>query len=88
MSWLSDAHSEWHAVHGAYACCPLDCGAISPEQAAAEDLMNFIAYTDEEAGDALPIRCAHCKARHATVDVVRACAELDALGKARDAATT
>ena len=80
MSWLSDAHDEWHAVNGAYNTnCPLDCGRISPEQAAAEDLMNFIAYEDEEAGNALPIRCAHCKARHASIDVVRACAELDAL---------
>ena len=34
MSYLSDAHAEWHAVNGAYATCPLDCGAISPAQAA------------------------------------------------------
>lgn len=23
---LSDAHSQWHAVHGRYAVCPMDCG--------------------------------------------------------------
>jgi hypothetical protein len=27
MSWLSEAHEEWHLVNGKYACCPLDCGA-------------------------------------------------------------
>lgn len=27
MSWISDAHQEWHHVHGQYAICPLDCGA-------------------------------------------------------------
>lgn len=27
MSWIVDAHYEWHAVHGANACCPLDCNA-------------------------------------------------------------
>ena len=27
MSWLSDAHQEWHHVNGRYAVCPLDCGA-------------------------------------------------------------
>ena len=26
MSWIVDAHYEWHAVHGALAVCPLDCG--------------------------------------------------------------
>ena len=31
MSHISDAHSEWHLVHGKYAVCPLDCGAQSPE---------------------------------------------------------
>lgn len=30
MSYLSEAHAEWHAVHGKYACCPLDCGAGEP----------------------------------------------------------
>lgn len=33
---LADAHRDWHNVNGAYAVCPLDCGAMSPEQAAAE----------------------------------------------------
>lgn len=26
MSWLADAHSEWHAVNGRNEVCPLDCG--------------------------------------------------------------
>lgn len=27
MSWLSEAHNEWHTVNGWNVCCPLDCGA-------------------------------------------------------------
>lgn len=27
MSYLSEAHQEWHTVHGKYEVCPLDCGA-------------------------------------------------------------
>lgn len=30
MSWIADAHREWHAVNGARATCPLDCGASEP----------------------------------------------------------
>ena len=30
MSYLSEAHAEWHAVNGRYAACPLDCGAGEP----------------------------------------------------------
>lgn len=26
MSYLSEAHAEWHAVNGHDAVCPLDCG--------------------------------------------------------------
>lgn len=29
MSWLADAHSEWHAVNGPYGC-PLDCAMSDP----------------------------------------------------------
>lgn len=78
MSYLSDAHRDWHAVNGAYNTeCPLDCGAISPEQAAAEDAYNAIAYADEQAGpDGCRIRCAHCKGKHADARTVRLCAEL------------
>jgi len=77
MSYLAEAHSDWHAAHGAYATCPLDCGAMSPEQAQAEDLMNTIAYEDEN-GTA-SIRCAHCKERHGSAAAVAACAALAAL---------
>lgn len=78
MSYLSDAHRDWHAVNGAYNTnCPLDCGAISPEQAEAEDAWAAIAYADEEAGEAgRRIRCAHCKDKHADARTVRLCAEL------------
>ena len=30
MSYLTEAHADWHAVHGQYAACPLDCGAGEP----------------------------------------------------------
>jgi hypothetical protein len=78
MTYLADAHRDWHAVNGAYAICPLDCGAMAPGQAEAEELSNWIAYTDSEA-DERRVRCAHCKDRHANADVVRACAALHEL---------
>jgi hypothetical protein len=27
MSYLSESHNQWHAIYGALAVCPLDCGA-------------------------------------------------------------
>ena len=27
MTYISEAHNEWHTVNGASAVCPLDCGA-------------------------------------------------------------
>jgi len=75
MSYLADAHREWHYVNGAYnSNCPLDCGAMSPEARAAEDAMMAEAYLIEEEGAVPTIRCAHCKGRHVTVDMVRVCA--------------
>ena len=35
MSWINDAHTEWHTVNGWRAVCPLDCGAA--EWLAADD---------------------------------------------------
>ena len=35
MSYLADAHSDWHAVNGANEICPLDCG-VGEAQAEAE----------------------------------------------------
>lgn len=32
MSYLSEAHSEWHSINGKYAVCPLDCGANEPDE--------------------------------------------------------
>jgi hypothetical protein len=37
MAWIQDAHYEWHAVHGRYAVCPLDCGAAEGLMAEAEE---------------------------------------------------
>lgn len=31
MSWLADAHREWHLVNGARSVCPLDCGVGEAE---------------------------------------------------------
>lgn len=77
MSWISDAHAQWHAVHGAYETCPLDCGAMSPEQREAEDLIEAIGYEDET-GTA-SIRCGTCPDRHRSAAAVRACGQLQAL---------
>jgi len=27
MSWLSEAHNDWHTINGRNVTCPLDCGA-------------------------------------------------------------
>lgn len=27
MSWLSEAHNDWHTANGWDRVCPLDCGA-------------------------------------------------------------
>lgn len=77
MSYLADAHSEWHAVHGAYAICPLDCGAMSPEQAEAEEADNTMSYYDEH-GTA-SITCGACGGTHKAVDAVKACYFLQGL---------
>jgi len=26
MSWIADAHRDWHTAHGQNVVCPLDCG--------------------------------------------------------------
>lgn len=30
MSYIAEAHAEWHFVHGKFASCPLDCGVNEP----------------------------------------------------------
>ncbi|QOK22339.1 hypothetical protein IGS73_14805 [Janibacter indicus] len=61
---LAEAHSQWHAIHGKYAVCDLDCGAN-------EGLM---AEYEEMAQVAHPqVACGHCKGRH-TIAGVAACA--------------
>jgi len=49
MSYLSEAHSEWHLVNGQNACCPLDCGASEvyhdpTEYMTDEELAEYDAY--------------------------------------------
>ena len=59
MSWLADAHRDWHTVNGANAMCPLDCGANEADEG----------YDDEQ--PAL-VRCGWCHELQ-TIDEVRAC---------------
>lgn len=61
---LSDAHAQWHAIHGRNTACPLDCGVGEAE--AAWEAMAL----DYEAPVA--VRCGHCGGRH-TVAGVREC---------------
>lgn len=37
MSFIADAHREWHVVYGSQAVCPLDCGANEGAMAEAAD---------------------------------------------------
>lgn len=37
MSFIADAHREWHLVNGRYSVCPLDCGATEGAMAEAAD---------------------------------------------------
>lgn len=67
VATLSDAHSHWHAQHGANAVCPLDCGASEGVMAEYDEL------DDDEVEPR--VTCGHCKAKH-TVAGVRLCAEM------------
>lgn len=49
---VADEHRAWHWEHGAYACCPWDCGAMSPEQRAAEDAWDAERAAEEGAAHA------------------------------------
>lgn len=65
VATLSDAHAQWHSIHGAFATCPLDCG------------IGYDAIQDaEDAGwydEAPQVACGHCKGRH-TIAGVAVCA--------------
>ena len=37
MSWLADAHRDWHTVNGWDVMCPLDCGANEVYEDAGEE---------------------------------------------------
>jgi len=50
MSYLADAHRDWHAVNGRYnSNCPLDCGIMSPEAQEAEDEWYYAQAMQDEA---------------------------------------
>lgn len=71
MSYLSDAHDQWHRIYGKYTTCNLDCGA--------GEIVGDTFEADEEAlqeSGARGIRCGSCKGRHATVATVRFCYEV------------
>jgi hypothetical protein len=63
MSFTTEAHSQWHRLHGAYAVCPLDCGveefAEEPHRPATQHVTS--------------IHCGHCKGYHSSIAEVRAC---------------
>lgn len=61
---LSEAHAQWHSVHGKYATCDLDCGASEA--------------LDREMYEPQPkaIRCGHCREVHYGVAEVRECSRL------------
>lgn len=69
MTYLADAHRDWHTVHGRYAVCPLDCGAIDPIVAAWEEDQDRIAEGEPS------FRCGHCKGRHTSVFIAKECAK-------------
>jgi hypothetical protein len=53
MSWLSEAHTEWHTVNGRYEVCPLDCGVAEgmyDEPTEEEFLAEFYGYSQWEGG--------------------------------------
>ena len=65
VATIADAHAHWHATNGAYAVCPLDCGASEGLYAEYEEA-DFVEAT------APLVACGHCKGRH-TVAGVRTC---------------
>lgn len=69
MTYLADAHRDWHAVHGLNAVCPLDCGA---GEAVMEDWEH---EADSIEAGAPSFRCGHCKGRHTSVAMARRCAD-------------
>lgn len=70
MSYLSEAHAQWHQIYGKYATCELDCGA--------GEVVGQVFEDDYEAtkGGTEGIRCGSCRGRHASVATVRFCYEV------------
>lgn len=49
MTWLADAHRDWHYVYGAANTnCPLDCGAGEAAAEEAADVAEWEALAPEE----------------------------------------
>lgn len=61
MTWIADAHRQWHSAHGQFAVCPLDCG-----------VGEGMDEPDPMPGEG--VRCGHCQNRHWTIEGVKACA--------------
>lgn len=57
MSWIADAHTEWHAVNGRWGC-PLDCAWSDPglydEPEMAEPELDYAFPIGPEPVDAIP----------------------------------
>lgn len=62
MSYMADAHRQWHTAHGWNMVCPLDCGVTE----------RYDDYYDEEEGEPL-VKCGKCKGRHAGARGVAVC---------------
>lgn len=76
MSWISESHSQWHALNGLYEPCPLDCGIVPPEQAKVEALETALeenAKFAEATNSDHIIRCGRCGKTHHSVAGVRWC---------------
>lgn len=65
ITTLADAHAQWHAIHGKYVVCPLDCGA--------GESVAYDGQCDDRDFTAPQVACGHCKGRH-TVAGVAVCA--------------
>lgn len=70
MSWTSEAHTQWHSIHGRYAVCPLDCGAGEWLSELWDE--EFRAIDEGEP----TFKCGHCGGRHVSAFAARVCAGL------------
>lgn len=66
MSWLADAHRDWHTVHGWDKVCDLDCG------------VGEVYDYDEDDMQPWGVKCGHCKLYHADTHAVYLCSRMSA----------